>query len=237
MPPPYLALVLKQVHPQYITHQKNMNPKTIAIIVGIASLGIMTSTSLHAGASNKNGNPFGNGTQFADSGTFSAVARGTVNLSNTLVGTNYTFPLIGVYQFSTGVNQFGGTNGNNATNGVGFCTVFAGDLMSGPAPIGVYNAGNSKVSASYNSSNVYSSTITNTNAPFTGPASGVVPLAARGSFEAGLIATFPRQTFSASNDDTPMSITYLAYDSTGTNSLTVQQLITNLTISGYRLGN
>ena len=197
----------------------------------------MTSTSLHAGASNKSGNPFGNGTQFGDSGTFSAVARGTVDMTNTQVGMNYTYPLIGIYQFSTGVNQFGGTNGNNATNGVGYCTVYAGDLMSGPAPIGVYNAAGGTVSASYNSSNVYSSTITNTNTTFSAPAGGVVPLAARGSFVAPLIATFPRQTFSASNSDTPMSITYLAYDNSGSNSLTVQQLVTNLSISGYRLGN
>jgi hypothetical protein len=34
-----------------------------------------------------------------------------------------------------------------------------------------------------------------------------------------------------------MSITYLAYDNSGSNSLTVQQLVTNLSISGYRLGN
>lgn len=197
----------------------------------------MTSTSLHAGTSNKNGNPFGNGTQFGDSGTFSAVARGTVNMTNPAVSTNYTIPLIGIYQFSTGVNQFGGTNGNNATNGVGFCTVYAGDLMSGSAPIGAYNAAGSTVSASYNSSNVYSSTITNTNTPFTAPSGGVVPLAARGSFEGNLIATFPKQTFTAGGEDAPMSITYLAYDNTGVNSTSLQLIVTNLTISGYRLGN
>lgn len=38
---------------------------------------------LHAGASNKNGNPFGNGSFFPDSGTFSAVVRG----DNALIGT------------------------------------------------------------------------------------------------------------------------------------------------------
>jgi hypothetical protein len=40
-------------------------------------------TDLHAGASNKNGNPFGNGSFFSNTGTFSAVVRGS-NLSGTL---------------------------------------------------------------------------------------------------------------------------------------------------------
>ena len=56
-----------------------------ALIVSIFS------TNLHAGASNKNGNPFGNGSFFSNTGTFSAVVRGS-NLSGT------------VY-FSTGVDS------------------------------------------------------------------------------------------------------------------------------------
>ena len=40
-------------------------------------------TDLHAGASNKNGNPFGNGSFFSNTGTFSAVVRGS-NLSGTV---------------------------------------------------------------------------------------------------------------------------------------------------------
>jgi len=40
-------------------------------------------SDLHAGASNKNGNPFGNGSFFSNNGTFSAVVRGE-NLSGTI---------------------------------------------------------------------------------------------------------------------------------------------------------
>jgi hypothetical protein len=47
--------------------------------------------NLHAGASNKSGNPYGNGTFFSTSGTFSGVLRG-VNI-------------VGVTQFSTSSNS------------------------------------------------------------------------------------------------------------------------------------
>lgn len=65
----------------------------------------MDSPSLHAGASNKNGNPFGNGSFFSDNGTFSAVIRGQN-------------AFLGVCQFSTS-----GTN-LNATN-AGFASIYA----------------------------------------------------------------------------------------------------------------
>jgi hypothetical protein len=55
-------------------------------------------SDLQAGASNKNGSPFGNGTFFQTTGTFSAVVRG-VNLSGTTI-------------FSTGAN----TNSTNSSS-------------------------------------------------------------------------------------------------------------------------
>jgi virulence-associated protein VapD len=67
----------------------------IAIVAGFACMG---SSQLQAGASNKNGNPYGNGTFFQTTGTFSAVVRGQ-NLSGTML-------------FSTGVNTNGGTTNN-----------------------------------------------------------------------------------------------------------------------------
>ena len=58
--------------------------------------------TLQAGASNKNGNPFGNGTFFQTTGTFSAVVRGE-NLSGTML-------------FSTGVStNTAGTNSSGTT--------------------------------------------------------------------------------------------------------------------------
>jgi hypothetical protein len=74
----------------------------------------------YAGASNKNGNPFGNGTFFQTTGTFSAVIRGQ-NLSGTML-------------FSTGASTNGGTNSSG-----GSCVIsYLGDTNEGAAP-GVYN--------------------------------------------------------------------------------------------------
>jgi hypothetical protein len=87
------------------------------IAVGLVSLG---TSQVQAGASNKNGNPFGNGTFFQTTGTFSAVIRGQ-NLSGTML-------------FSSGV----GTNGASTNSSGGSCVIsFLGD-DAGSAP-GVYN--------------------------------------------------------------------------------------------------
>jgi hypothetical protein len=72
--------------------------------------------ALHAGASNKSGNPFGNGTFFNTSGTFSAVVRGE-NLSGTIL-------------FSTGVN----TNGSSGSSGGGQNITNSGFGISGNSP-------------------------------------------------------------------------------------------------------
>jgi len=68
------------------------------IAVGLVFLG---TTQVQAGASNKNGNPFGNGTFFQTTGTFSAVIRGQ-NLSGTML-------------FSSGVNTNGATNASGGS--------------------------------------------------------------------------------------------------------------------------
>ena len=71
-----------------------MNSTTSSQVFATALATLMATffaTDLHAGASNKNGNPFGNGSFFSNTGTFSAVVRGS-NLSGTIY-------------FSTGVNS------------------------------------------------------------------------------------------------------------------------------------
>lgn len=68
---------------------------SFSLLVGL----LASSPKTHAGASNKNGNPFGNGTFFQTTGTFSAVVRGQ-NLSGTML-------------FSSGVN----TNSTNNSSG------------------------------------------------------------------------------------------------------------------------
>jgi hypothetical protein len=81
------------------------------------------SASLQAGASNKNGNPFGNGTFFQNNGTFSAVIRGT-NLSGTML-------------FSTGYSQ--STNSGTNNDSSGSCVIsYLGNDDGGITPPGVY---------------------------------------------------------------------------------------------------
>jgi hypothetical protein len=82
----------------------------IAIVAGFA---FMASSQLHAGASNKNGNPYGNGTFFQTTGTFSAVVRGE-NLSGTIM-------------FSTGVS----TNGANTNSGGSSVISYGGNTYMG----------------------------------------------------------------------------------------------------------
>lgn len=59
-------------------------------LLGFLALLLLGGADLQAGASNKNGNPFGNGTFFSTGGTFTGVLRGN--------------NLVGVTQFSTTTN-------------------------------------------------------------------------------------------------------------------------------------
>jgi len=76
---------------------KNFSPLFFA--AAVMTTAFVSLSDLRAGASNKNGNPFGNGTFFQTTGTFSAVVRGQ-NLSGTML-------------FSTGAN----TNSTNSSSG------------------------------------------------------------------------------------------------------------------------
>jgi len=86
------------------------------ILVGFIMIG---SASVQAGASNKNGNPFGNGTFFQTTGTFSSVIRGQ-NLSGTML-------------FSTGSS----TN-SVSTNSSGSCVISYLGSPDGSIQPGVY---------------------------------------------------------------------------------------------------
>jgi hypothetical protein len=80
----------------------------LKFLASVAALFMFFGSSLlQAGASNKNGNPFGNGTYFQNNGTFSAVIRGK-NLSGTML-------------FSTGYSQ--STNGGTNNDSSGSCVI------------------------------------------------------------------------------------------------------------------
>jgi hypothetical protein len=79
-----------------------MSPRPFSLLLLIAAgFSLFTQGEIRAGASNKNGNPFGNGTFFQTTGTFSAVIRGQ-NLSGTML-------------FSSGVPGAAGGGGTNST--------------------------------------------------------------------------------------------------------------------------
>lgn len=68
---------------------KTSSTSLLSLVV-LLCLQLLGGADLQAGASNKNGNPFGNGTFFPTGGTFTGVLRGT--------------DLVGVTQFSTTTN-------------------------------------------------------------------------------------------------------------------------------------
>lgn len=111
-------------------------------LIGAACLTLLAANpaSLHAGASNKNGNPFGNGTFFSNTGTFSAVIRGE-NLSGTML-------------FSTGVNSTvnsnssGGSAGQLPGSGGSTVIVFQGNTYQGNAA-GMWNPSSGSVSGQF----------------------------------------------------------------------------------------
>jgi len=106
----------------------NCIPSSRVFSVALATLiAAIFATDLHAGASNKNGNPFGNGTFFSNTATFSAVVRGD-NLSGT------------VY-FSTGA----GTNTFDAGSRGSTVIVYEGNTYNGNAS-GMWNPSSSVIS-------------------------------------------------------------------------------------------
>lgn len=99
-----------------------MTPRSFLLTGFLFMFVLACSPMSHAGASNKSGNPFGNGTFFQTTGTFSAVVRGE-NLSGTML-------------FSTGVNS-------NSTNSFSGGTTTISYLGSDGVRAGIYH-GNAK---------------------------------------------------------------------------------------------
>lgn len=139
----------------------------------------LTASSLFAGASNKSGNPFGNGTFFSTTGTFNGVLRGP--------------NIIGITTFSTGTNT---------TISGGPLYIYNTDTGLYDDSWGVYpilNPSANTLSAFLASSNNSLSGISYTNS------SGVVawttnfiatPLGGSGSFSATLRTSPPNQVYS-----------------------------------------
>ena len=173
-------------------HCKTLPIAIFSLILGGISL--VPCSELHAGASNKSGNPFGNGTYFSDSGTFSAITRGPNGF-------------LGIVQFST--SSTNSTN-SSATNS-GIATVYAlGNQFQGTS-FGALDASGRTISATFSA--VAANTVivlpaltatavldTNNNPVGFDYNSSLTNFAASnscyGQFEASLQNSYPNQTFS-----------------------------------------
>jgi hypothetical protein len=217
-------------------------------------------SQLQAGASNKNGNPYGNGTFFPNDGTFSAVVRGE-NLSGTIM-------------FSTGVS----TNGANTNSSGSSVIIYGGNTYMGNV-IGMWNPsagtiegqiwGGQRLSGS-NSSSIYpeffntnyypvlipivsnNTNTTNTNYYSYEPQGtnyvndGVYM---NGSFDGGVANSYPNQTFTASGTmiqqqlaATPLAGNYSPnaippMGSEGTAPVQVSSITIPITVQGIRIAN
>jgi len=213
-------------------------------------------SDLHAGASNKNGNPFGNGSFFSNNGTFSAVVRGE-NLSGTIY-------------FSTGADS----NAASTTSSGGSSEiVYQGYTYTGNSE-GAWNPNSSSISGQLNGgqllsgtnsstalspgeriiTNVSQTTYTNTYVdPVTGATSTVVASVDRtnttvvaevgttkfndalymnGNFMGNVHNSYPNQTFSAYGNVVQKQINTKAADGIATlDSVTVPIAVSGIRIS------
>jgi hypothetical protein len=129
---------------------------------------------LQAGASNKSGSPFGNGTYFPNSGTFSAIMRSTN-------------AFLGITQFTAS-----GTN-TSISNTVGLAVVYAGGQQYQGSSFGTVTG--STIACVYGLGFTTQTNVTGTNGGAT-----VVTLTntfCGGQFSGSLFNSYPTQSFNA----------------------------------------
>lgn len=145
--------------------------------------------ALHAGASNKNGNPFGNGTFFSNSGTFSAIERSSNGF-------------LGVLQFSTFTTN---ASTNSLTNS-GIATVYAdGQQFTGPV---FGSISGSTIAATYIGYFQYGVLVPTINFSTNGSTNSItysnatISNTINGQFSATLQNSYPNQIFSGQGQST-----------------------------------
>lgn len=185
---------------------------TLAFFLLVAAL-ILSVSPAFAGASNKSGNPFGNGSFFPDSGNFSAILRGSGGF-------------IGTVQFSTTAGAVTSGSSSNSANitQTGFATVYTpgfitnltvagtnntttgvqttntlsqaniiGTQWQGPA-FGVVTG--SQIAVTYALGTVTSQIVNQNSAAITASVLSITNLNGGGNFTAQLKNSYPVQTFS-----------------------------------------
>lgn len=175
-------------------------------LVALLAATFLSSSELHAGASNKNGNPYGNGTFFSDSGIYSAVVRGTNGF-------------IGVIQFRTDATNLSSTTITNT----GMATVYAeGNQFIGTAS-GTVNAaahtiqgtysgnGNQVVTALPSLTGTANSALGSSGFTYVSSITNLISSnSVAGSFTGNLVNQYPVQSFSGSGQATVQSLTATA---------------------------
>lgn len=162
---------------------------TLAILLVGSALALAFAPELQAGASNKSGNPFGNGSFFSSSGTFSAIERSSNGY-------------LGVIQFSTSTTN---TSTISLTNS-GIATIYAeGQQFSGPAFGSVIG---SSIAATYRCNYGFGVLLprftldTNGNVISVTYSDKLLSNTCSGQFSASLQNAYPNQIFSGQGQNT-----------------------------------
>ena len=166
-------------YPVAYPNSTDMKSRTASLLSLFTFLSLLMAAGLdlHAGASNKNGNPFGNGTFFPTAGTFTGVLRGE--------------NIVGVTQFSTSTNT--------VISG-GALYVYNADAGAYDDKLGVY----ATLDPSSPTLTALILPATANTIPYTNTAAGTGPTnnisAGGGSFSAQLSTTPPNQTYSGNGN-------------------------------------
>lgn len=196
-------------------------PHTILALIFTGMIFIPV-TQLQAGASNKSGNPYGNGTFFPNNGTFSAIERSSNGF-------------LGVLQFSTTSTN---SSPNTVTNNPGIATIYAdGQQFTGSA-FGSLNG--STIAATYIAFYGFSVLLPSADFNTNGTVSSVsynnqgLTNICSGQFSANLYNNYPTQNFTG-NGVTGLVIKTLVIATNFISSIRDSNVFYNTTVSGSRL--
>ena len=143
----------------------------------LAAIFFLPASQLQAGASNKNGNPYGNGTQFPNGTVYSATMRSTNGF-------------LGIVQFASASASSTNSGSNSLANS--FAIVYANGAQYSGSAYGTVNQ--SAISCVYSLGVVTSETVVTTNGVFNFSATNY---SCGGQFSGTTANAYPIQTFTA----------------------------------------
>ena len=177
---------------------KKISPLFFA--AAVVTTALVSLSDLRAGASNKSGNPFGNGTFFPNTGNFSAILRSTNGF-------------LGVVQFTTGSTNVTISSSTNS----GVASVYADGIQYIGSAVGTINTPAQTIAVTYSGiagalitqlPTLAASAVLDTNSVTVGYtySSGVTNFSSsnscNGSFQANLQNSYPNQIFSGQGQAT-----------------------------------